>query len=214
MIQDFFRVGNTKRQVLLVLRWLMIITTSFMILFQHGNAILPLDLTGLILLFVLSNLVLTFLPRRIFTSPAIYCMIVLVDTMIIGFCEYRVGLRSMDFYLVYFMIMLIAASGAELKWIIFNTIILCAAYGVLLFSSLPIQNLTDVSLYLRIPLLFIVSLLWFAAGTSPPRGRNIPALRSPWSPETWSFVTFWLCHALWRGNAGNCPLTFGKTVVY
>ena len=160
MIRNFFRVGNTKRQVLLILRWLMIITTSSMILFQNGNAILTLDLAGLISLFVLSNLTLTFLPRRIFTGASIYYIIVLVDTIIIALCGYRVGLKSMDFYLVYFMIMLIAASGAQLKWVLINTTILCTAYGVFLFSRLSSRDLTDASLYLRIPLLFIVSLLY------------------------------------------------------
>lgn len=175
MIQDFFRVVSTKRQVILILRWLMIITTSFMILFQNGNAILTLELAGLILLFVVSNLVLTFLPKRMYTGPAIYCMIVLVDTMIIVFCHYRIGPKSIDFYLVYFMIMLIAASGAELKWIILNTITLCVAYTVLLFSRMSIHDLTDVSIYLRIPLLFIVSLLYsyLAQRTKNIRSENV-----------------------------------------
>ena len=151
-------IDDTKWKIVVLLRWLVIITTAVLVLFHAKGEPLDKSSMTLILGLIASNIALTFIPKHTLNKNTIYYLILLLDTLVIGFCVYMIGLKNTDFYIVYFMLILLACSSGRLKWILMNITIVCILYGVIMYYRMSASELMDTSVYMRIPLLFIVAI--------------------------------------------------------
>ncbi|HUG42607.1 MAG TPA: hypothetical protein VMN76_00075, partial [Acidobacteriota bacterium] len=71
-----------KRRSVIWIRWLLVIATAFLI---HTTGEDPFGMNRyLIAGFVLSNVVVTLLPRRVFIDPIFYYLIVPADTLFVA----------------------------------------------------------------------------------------------------------------------------------
>lgn len=105
----------------------------------------------LILGYITSNLLLGFLPTRAFFHPLFYYLVVPLDTLFVGVVIYLSGTASTDFYLIFFLIIMVAAMGRELRYIVVS------ALAILLFYVWAMWTAELFIPPVRIPFLLVVA---------------------------------------------------------
>ncbi|MDP2970626.1 MAG: PAS domain S-box protein [Deltaproteobacteria bacterium] len=141
----------------MLLRWTAIIVTSYLILFARGR-ITDLDLSHyLIFVYIVSNLLLTFLPKIWFSNPKFFYPLVLFDTTIISFGMYISEKMTTDFYLVFFLIIIFASISRNFKLLMTIGGATALLYGFLLYSWGFLHSEDSSSYMLRIPFIFIMT---------------------------------------------------------
>jgi PAS domain S-box-containing protein len=146
-----------KKKIILMLRWTAIIVTSYLILFAKGR-ITDLDLSHyLIFIYIVSNLILTFLPKIWFSNPKFFYPLVLFDTGIISFGMYISEKMTTDFYLVFFLIIIFASISRNFKLLMTIGGATALLYGFLLYSWGFLRSVDSSSYMLRIPFIFIMT---------------------------------------------------------
>jgi diguanylate cyclase (GGDEF)-like protein len=101
-----------------------------------------------------------FLPARMWGRSWPVVALVLGDTAITTAIIYLSGNAGSSLYLIYFLVMLIGALAPSLKQMIGLSVILCAAYGALLYlDSLETGSLSEGRL-LGIPVLLILAVFY------------------------------------------------------
>lgn len=157
--ETFSFVENiSKKRGVLLLRWLLIIATSYLIIFGKQADVADYNKHILILLLLLSNVILTYLPDRFFFHPRFDYILVISDTLLVSMGIYYAGLITSDFYLIYFLIIFFATFGGDFKAVLINTCVVILIYSFLVFRVST--DFTNTELYLRIPFLFIASLFY------------------------------------------------------
>jgi len=146
---------NKKR--ILGLRWAVIIVTSYLILFGKGK-IAHIDLGQLfILLYILSNLLLIFVPPKWFSNLKFFYSLVLMDTGIVSFGMFLSEKVTTDFYLVFFFILILASMSRNYKLLMVISGVTASLYGILLYSWGLLASEQGISYAIRIPFIFIMS---------------------------------------------------------
>src|SRR2546425_11523261 len=74
-------LARDKRQVVVMLRWALLIALCFLVIYSRGASVLT--IASSVVLFLGSNLVLMRLPDRIVHAPLFDLALVLVDTLLI-----------------------------------------------------------------------------------------------------------------------------------
>jgi signal transduction histidine kinase len=112
----------------LVLRWLLIIAVSAMILSSQKLLIGPLIAYAFLFCFLLSNCLLHFIPPAILCRSELYLGLGIVDIMTSTLALVISGVNDMNFYLMYGLAIIIAASGQDLKRALLSTILIFFFY--------------------------------------------------------------------------------------
>ena len=150
-------VMENKRKIILSLRWALIIVTSYLILFGNEFQVSLDSRHLLILVYILSNVALTFAPKKWFSSQKLFYSLVIVDTAIVSLGMVLSEKVAMDFYLVFFLIMIFASVSRDFKLLMTISGISCLIYGFLLYSWGLLGSVEGIHYLLRIPFIFIVS---------------------------------------------------------
>jgi len=151
---------NQNKKKILSLRWAVIIATSYLILFGRGK-IAHIDLGHLfILVYILSNLLLTFIPTKWFSNPKVFYSLVLMDAGIVSFAMFLSEKVATDFYLVFFFILILASMSRHYKWFIVISGVAASLYGVFLYSWGLLSSEQGISYATRIPFIFILSVFY------------------------------------------------------
>jgi PAS domain S-box-containing protein len=146
-----------RKKVVLSLRWTAIIVTSYLILFGRGRVT---DLTVshiLIAGYLLSNVLLSFLPKRLFSNLRFFYLLVLIDTGVVSFGMYLSEKMTTDFYLVFFLIIIFASISRNFKLLMVIGGVTAILYGILLYSWGFLTSENSSSYTLRIPFIFIMT---------------------------------------------------------
>src|SRR4030042_4329249 len=146
-----------KKKVILLLRWTVIIVVAYLILFGKGRVADQRLSQLLIIGYILSNLLLAFLPKAWFSNPKFFYPLVLVDTGIVSFGMYLSEKMTTDFYLVFFLIIIFASISRNFKLLMIIGGITALLYGVLLYSWGLLTTEHGSSYTLRIPFIFIMT---------------------------------------------------------
>lgn len=139
---DNSKIG--KKKAVLLLRWLVIIITSFLMLFSKRDITLLSPSAFIIYTLLLSNVVLTRVPEHIFTMKWFDYFFVITDTLLISTGIYMTGNSSSEFYLVYFLIIIATTFSSDLKTIIRNTAIVSVVYTIMLFHNRQFDSFSTV----------------------------------------------------------------------
>ena len=111
----------------------------------------------LILIYILSNLALTFAPKKWFTSQKIFYPLVIVDTAIVSLGMYLSQGVVVDFYLVFFLIIIFATVSRDFRLLMTVSGFSCLIYGLLLYSWGLLDSGQGIHYLLRVPFIFVVS---------------------------------------------------------
>ena len=146
-----------RKKIVLTLRWTAIIVTCYLILLGKGR-VTNLHL-GYLLIFgyMLSNVLLTFLPKAWFWNQKLFYSLVLIDTGIVSFGMYLSEKMTSDFYLVFFLIIIFASISRNFKLLMAIGGITALLYGVLLYSWGLLISQNSGSYTLRVPFIFIMT---------------------------------------------------------
>jgi len=149
--------NQDRKRVILTLRWTAIIVTSYLILFGRGR-VTDLHLSHiLIAVYILSNILLTFLPKTLFSNLKFFYPLVLFDTGIVSFGMYLSEKMTADFYIVFFLIIIFASVSRNFKLLMVIGGITALLYGFLLYSWGFLTPEHGSSYSLRIPFIFIMT---------------------------------------------------------
>jgi PAS domain S-box-containing protein len=146
-----------RKKIILSLRWTAIIVTSYLILFGKGRVTDPQLSHILIAGYILSNVLLTFLPKIWFSNSKLFYPLVIFDTGIVSFGMYLSEKMTTDFYLVFFLIIIFASISRNFKLLMVIGGITALLYGVLLYSWGFLTMEHGSSYTLRIPFIFIMT---------------------------------------------------------
>src|SRR4030065_2578416 len=148
---------NQSKNKILAVRWAVIIVTSYLILFGKGK-IAHIDLGQLfILLYILSNLLLIFVPPKWFSNLKFFYSLVLIDTGIVSFGMFLSEKVTTDFYLVFFFILIFASMSRNYKLLMIISGVTASLYGILLYSWGLLNSEQGISYIIRIPFIFIMA---------------------------------------------------------
>ena len=146
-----------KKKIVLVLRWTVIIVTSYLILFGK-EGIADFGLAHIfILLYILSNIALMFLPQAWFSNPKLFYGLVVFDTGIVSLGMYLSETVTMDFYLIFFLIIIFASMSRNYRLLMGISAITAALYGVRLYTLGLLSSAYATSYTLRMPFIFIMA---------------------------------------------------------
>jgi PAS domain S-box-containing protein len=146
-----------RKKIILSLRWTAIIVTSYLILFGKGRVTDPQLSHILIAGYILSNVLLTFLPKTWFSNSKLFYPLVIFDTGIVSFGMYLSEKMTTDFYLVFFLIIIFASISRNFKLLMTIGGVTALLYGVLLHSWGFLFSKDGSSYTLRIPFIFIMT---------------------------------------------------------
>jgi signal transduction histidine kinase len=147
-------LGGEKRQVLIMLRWVLIIAMSYVLVFSaRWNS---LSTAVSIAAFFASNLVLMRLPGRAFDHPWFDPILGLIDIVGITLALWLCGSAGADFFFLFFFVIFLGSLGdrPELTAVAAGL----AATGYLFFIY-P-GDVYESSVLIRIPFLFVTALTY------------------------------------------------------
>jgi len=146
-----------RKRTILTLRWAVIILTCYLIFFGKGRITDP-DWGHLfILAYIFSNLILIFLPQTWFSNPKFFYFLVVFDTGTVSLGMYLSERVATDFYLVFFLILILASVSRNFKLLMIVSGVTASLYGFLLYSWGLLGSEQSSSYILRIPFIFIMS---------------------------------------------------------
>lgn len=146
-------LGSRKRAVLF-LRWVVIIVTSYLMLFSHQSLVPPFAIGLLIAFFLTSNVVAGLMRDELFDQTWFQGLLIALDTILISTGMLLAGENSSDFFLLYFSVLFLAALGENLAMIVGGSVLISLLYLFVVIRTG--QDLTAPSLWLRFPFLFAI----------------------------------------------------------
>ena len=149
--------NKDRKQAVLLLRWTSIIVTSYLVLLGKGRVADPQLSNIFIIGYILSNLFLTFLPKKWFLNPKFFYSLVLIDTGLVSFGMYLSEKMATDFYLVFFLIIIFASMSRNFKLLMAIGGITALLYGALLYSWGLLTPEKIGNNLLRIPFVFLMT---------------------------------------------------------
>ncbi len=133
---------------------------AFLILFGRGRISDPLWSHALIVGYVLSNIFLTFLPTRLFYHSKFFHALVFFDTGIISCGMYVSEKMATDFYLVFFLLVILVSLSRNFKLLMAIGGMITILYGILLHSWGLLLSERAGSYILRVPFIFVMTVFY------------------------------------------------------
>lgn len=131
-----------------------------MIVVSHN---LPIDLSWahlFVLFLIVSNLSLNLVPEQTLTKPAFYFAVAVTDIALVTAALIISGQTGSDFYLMYFLVIIISALSRQLNRIIISTVLVTLIYGLTLLVTTYERTIADPTILLRFPFFYIISLFY------------------------------------------------------
>ena len=144
------------RRTIILIRWILIIVVGYLIAFSSpGQSLLSLPYF-LFAAYVLSNLFLMVTPARWFEKDVFIFLILLVDIGMTSLVIFTTAWIDSEFFLIYFLILFIAAFTRQAKFILFSSGLLIIGYGLFSYLKYP-QFFREPVFLLRFPFIFVIS---------------------------------------------------------
>ncbi|MBI3354153.1 MAG: GAF domain-containing protein [Nitrospirae bacterium] len=150
------RINRSKKNIIILLRWLLIMVFLTMLLTGSRDISLVTGKIAYILLFVISNVALQFVPKEYFTKRYLDFIIILADTAIITVGIYLTN--EIELYYVYFLSIIVGALGRSIKGSILVAFIASVFYFLIIFKTKSVDILQPTFL-VRFPFFFIIALV-------------------------------------------------------
>jgi signal transduction histidine kinase len=149
-----------KKSTIIILQWVIVIATSFLILFQKGEVSKDPVVYGLIVLFLFTSLILYRIPESAFYHGFFDVSLLLWDTLILSTAIYVNQNITWELFLLYFFVLFLAAMGESMLKVVIGSVIINVVYIGLLIQQGKELNQLGSDVYVRISFLFGVSILY------------------------------------------------------
>jgi len=153
--EPFLTNEDQGRKIIILIRWILVIVVGYLLVFSFPQSLfsLPNFLFGV---YVLSNLLLMFLPNRWFERDVFIFGILLADIAMTLLAIFVTARIDSEFYVVYFLILFIAAFTQKTKFVLFSSGLLILGYGIFSFLKYP-QFFKEPIFLLRFPFILVIS---------------------------------------------------------
>jgi diguanylate cyclase (GGDEF)-like protein len=149
------------RKAVLALRWLLIILASYLTLFSHFDSEEFPIVSGVALLFALSNVVVTFVGRQTFTDNGVRIGIAALDVIFVWATLYFLRVPGNYLYLAFIAIFILALVWRDLRLVLFSVLVVSLLFGVLSYLRfLRFESDVNVEQFLTMALFFLVSIFY------------------------------------------------------
>jgi len=153
------RDGEAKKTAVVLLRWVLVISTSCLILFSDDHRPdLAAHLVALSL--IMSNIGVASLPSRYFNAKNFDSVLVSLDIVFVSVGLWISGHANGDFYLLYFLIIMISALGETLRAIIWSAFLVAVVYVTVTGTTGGMNALLNSEVLIRVPFFFIVAIFY------------------------------------------------------
>jgi len=165
-ILNRFKLSNFKNRVqymdhkttILIMRWLIVLLVIFMAGFSEGGINFGSKNYLLAIFFFVSNLILTFVPARLFEKQWLNYVIFLSDIAFVSAAVYFAEGINTDFYLIYFLSIFMSSVGQNVKGTIPVAFVASIFYGWLVYHNSGPEIFSTPSFWIRLPFFFLVAL--------------------------------------------------------
>lgn len=151
---------GTKKRAVLFLRWVVIIATSYLLLFASGGRSAGVAIPALVLFFLVTNVVAGLLPAEAFERQSLQALFVALDTVVISAGMMLSGQNTTDLFLMYFSVLFLAALGEDLAMIAGGSALVVFLYLLVLLKTRPERDLLTPAVLLRVPFLFGIGIFY------------------------------------------------------
>ena len=170
------RVKNNKR-LIIMLRWMIFVIILFLFLYSEGKDSLRnfVLIEFLVAVYALSNAALGFVSPVKLGNHATRNFIFLFDTLFVSLLIYLARGADLELYMVYFLVIFMAAIGQSLALSLVITSIISGLYILILARVNGIANVfSDTAILIRFPFLFGVALFsgYFSGEAKKYRERS------------------------------------------
>jgi len=124
-----------RKYYLFYIRLTINIVITYMILFKPGQLAYPYLAYSFVAIFLLSNIVLYYVPQIYFHKKEILYILGSFDTIAIALGIILSGYGDTQFFMLYFLIISLAAMSMNLKYLIANTLLLLIVYYWFLYAT-------------------------------------------------------------------------------
>jgi diguanylate cyclase (GGDEF)-like protein len=145
-----------KKPTIIRLRWLVVTIASYVSLFSQETLLAQELVQSFVLFHILTNVCLYSVDKSRFESLRFVAPVVLFDTFALSFSLIVTGQLGSDFYLSYFLMIIIAGFWKDFRWSLGFAVVLSLVYSVLLLISEAVTT----SLMLRAPFILIASVFY------------------------------------------------------
>jgi signal transduction histidine kinase len=147
------------KKAFLIFRWLLIIVCATMVVFSQNLLVDIVWAHLFVILIILSNAGLHLVPARIITQSSFYSAVAITDIGVITLGLIISGQTATDFYLLYFLVLMISALNQQMTRVVISTVLVILLYGLTLLLTNSAGE-TDPAVLLRFPFFFIIALFY------------------------------------------------------
>jgi len=150
----------SKKKAISILQWLVVIVTSYLLLFSKGDISEDPWAYALIVVFFTSTVVIQRLPEAALQHRHFDVALLVFDTALISLSIYMNRDLPWDLFLFYFFILFLAAIGENMVRIVIGSVLISVVYLGLQFEQGKGLAQINPEIFVRIPFLFGSSILY------------------------------------------------------
>jgi PAS domain S-box-containing protein len=164
---------SRKRTIFLV-RLMVIITTGYFILFSPSSG-KELEIYGYIFItfYLLTNLIVTYIPEKFFYDDKIFYGFILSDSILLPAGIYFSGYVGSDLYLMFFFIISLTTMSSRFEYLMINTVFFSVIYGWLLYEKGFLTGPEAVSYLIQIPFIIVIAMFYGYLITTRLKDKDI-----------------------------------------
>src|SRR5579862_4355755 len=190
-----------KKKTVVLLRWVLIIAFSYLLIIDASTRTVRTSLAIFVVLALVSNLAIGYMPESWTATRVFDFAVVLFDATWVTIGLAWTPHASCDLFLLYFLVIFVAAMGESLGTIVGSAALVSVVYGYMLgFHHRADLQLTATAL-LRVPFLFVVA-LFYGYFVTEIRGRRHDAAEADLRARATTELLAAVSHDL-RGPLGN-----------
>jgi diguanylate cyclase (GGDEF)-like protein len=155
------RPDSEHRKSLILLRWLMIIMAAYLTIFRYLPTTKITFAVMFVAAFAMTNVVLTFLSSRKFSSSKLQRALLVTDILFVSATFFLLRAPETFIYLGFLVVFVMAAIWREFTVLLFSLVVVSLLYGACsAFSLYGFGDLGTVEHFLTLALFFVVSVYY------------------------------------------------------
>src|SRR5215470_3524372 len=195
------KVVMAKKSTVVLLRWVLIIASSYLFVLNGSASLIQGRLGPLIVIALMSNLLVVRFPDQWIEGRVFDFGIVLFDAAWVTLGLLWAPAVSGDLFLLYFLVIFVAAMGESLPMIVGSAILVSSVYAASLSWRPGMDFRLTSSALLKVPFLFVVA-LFYGYFVTEIRGRRKEAVEARLQEQAKTDLLSAVSHDL-RGPLGN-----------
>ncbi|HLN86707.1 MAG TPA: GAF domain-containing protein, partial [Candidatus Limnocylindrales bacterium] len=146
-----------EKVTIIRLRWPLVILSSYWLYYAPSHWLTPIQVQGLLILYLLSHATLYFLADKLFDSPYVYGPLLLFDTLVLLVVVEMGGSATPDFIVACLLTLVLSCICTDARGLLAVTLLAPLVYAYFVFNT---ASGADPNAYVRLPFPFVISLFY------------------------------------------------------